>query len=227
MSRASDAPPTPSTDRGEPERGWLRRTLSDLRWSVHNDLHDAFVRPVREEDREPREVEGYELRFGAPADLDAATEYHTELTPTCVEHGRRRLEIDHRLVVATHDGLPVFTMWVNPRHLNVPGELKRKLSPDEVFIYKAFTSPDHRGKRLYQAGMALVLRDLAERSMRRLVGYAHVKKGASRAGLARLGFESAGTWRTVGFKGLRHPICSREFEANFPERVPRSGAGLE
>lgn len=214
---------SPST----PSKGALRRALSDLRWSIHNDLHDAFVRNVLPADLEPPKVQGYELRFGTAADLDRATLHDTELTPRCIEHGRRRLEIGHRLVVACWDGLPVFTMWVNPRNFNVPGQVKRKLQHDEVFIYKAFSSPDHRGKRLYQAGMALVLCDLAENSMRRLVGYAHVKKGASRAGLARVGFEAAGGWRTVGFKGLHRALCDREFESNFPEQVPRSGAGLE
>ncbi len=218
---------SPSPPSHAPSKGRLRRALSDLRWSVHNDRHDAFVRNVLPADCERPQVEGYELRFGTDADLDCATLHDTELTPACIEHGRRRLEIGHQFVVATSDGLPVFTMWINPRHLNVPGELKRKLKDDEVFIYKAFTSPDHRGKRLYPAGMALVLSDLAQRSMRRLVGYAHVKKGASRAGLARVGFETAGSWRTVGFKGLRRALCDREFESNFPVRVARSGSGLE
>ncbi|MEZ5976826.1 MAG: hypothetical protein R3F34_01220 [Planctomycetota bacterium] len=206
--------------------GAVRRFASRVRWNVVWDTFDVFVREVREEDREFVAPAGYEFAFAAPDEVAAMTEHHTELGAADREHGRRRLELGHRLVVGRHDGVAVFTMWINPRNLNVPGFVKRALAEDEVFIYKAYTSPDHRGKKLYQAGMRFVLADLAARGMRRLVGYAHVTKDVSRAGLARLDFHAVGTFRGRGYRRPFHVSISKELAAAFPRAVPRSGLDL-
>jgi hypothetical protein len=205
----------------------LRATASRLRWSLAADLFDVFVREVRPEDAEFRAPEGYAFRYGEADDVLACSAHHTELDARDREHGALRLSAAHRVVLGQWEGETVFSMWVNPRHLNVPGHLKRKLGADQAFIYKAYTSPDHRGRKLYQAGMAFVLADLASRGQRELVGYAHVKKQASRAGLDRLGFRSAGTYRAIGLRPNERVFPSRALNRRFPERVPRSGVGWE
>ena len=98
------------------------------------------------------------------------------------------------------------------------------LADDQVFIYKAYTSPEHRGKCLYKLGMRFVLADLAERGMRELVGYAHVKKRISRKGLATLEFESRGRFDVVSVPGWRRTLVSRKLAEHFPDAVERSGA---
>lgn len=215
------------TDTAAPPWKRLREKASRLRWSLAADLFDVFVRGVQPEDGRFKAPAGYDFRYGSPDDVLACEEHHTELGPRDREHGALRLGAAHRVVLGQHDGLTVFSMWVNPRHLNVPGHLKRKLSENQAFIYKAYTSPDHRGRKLYQAGMAFVLADLAARGQRELVGYAHVKKQASRAGLARLNFSSAGTYRAIGLRPNERIFPSRALNKRFPVRVPRSGVGWE
>ena len=102
----------------------------------------------------------------------------------------------------------VFSMWVNPRNLNVPGMIKRGLASHQAFIYKAYTSPEHRGRKLYGAGMCFVLSEMAALGLERLVGYAHVNKKISRKGLARLEFESQGQAWSLMAPGLRRVIVS-------------------
>ncbi len=203
-------------------RSALRRLAGAVRWSFAFDLYDVFIREVLTSDAKFHPPEGYAFRFGTPEDLERCTPYHTELGERDRNHGQLRLDVGHRLVVGLADQLPVFTMWINPRNLNVPGELKRRLEETQVFIYKAFTSPDHRGRKLYQAGMAFVLADLVATGGTELVGYAHLQKRASRGGLARLGFSSCGTYRVLGFRSLRRVLVSRQLHSKFPEAVPRS-----
>lgn len=203
-----------------------RKALGRLRWNVVWDTFDVFVREVRPEDHEFTAPVGYTFGFAGPQDVLAFEERHTELAARDRERGAGRLEIGHRLVVGRRGELAVFTMWVNPRNLNVPGFVKRALADDEVFIYKAYTSPDDRGRKLYQAGMRFVLADLARSGGRNLVGYAHVSKDVSRAGLARLGFESVGTFTGRGYKRPCVVSVSPELGHRFPTVVPRSGLDL-
>lgn len=206
----------------------VRKVLGAIRRSFVFDTFDAFAREATDADLELAVPEGYTIGFGRPEDLDRCTEYHTQLSARERGLGQRRIEeLEHRLVLITaHDGTPVFTMWVNPRNLNVPGVVKRRLAPDQVFIYKAFTSPDHRGKKLYQVGMRFVLADLRRRGARELVGYAHTGKAISRRGLASTGFRTVGRFRSIGFRGWTFSTADRTLRGNFPERVPRTGLDL-
>jgi hypothetical protein len=137
----------------------------------------------------------------------------------------RRLAVGHRVVLALHQDTIVFSMWVNPRNLNVPGLMKRALDARQWFIYKAFTSPAHRGKRLYESGMRFVLCEMRRAGLTELVGYAHVKKAVSRKGLAALEFASAGRVTQIDFPLFKATRLSKELAARFPRALPRSEAG--
>jgi hypothetical protein len=221
------APTAPAAD--EPWWIGIRRALGRVRRSVELDTYDVYARRVEPEHREFRAPDGYRYAWGGAADVEACDEHHTELDARERREGILRLALGHRVVIAFHRDaggreLAVFSMWVNPRHLNVPGHIKRKLRADQVFIYKAYTSPEHRGRKLYESGMRFVLADMAARGLIELVGYAHVKKAVSRKGLAALGFASLGR-----FRRLRTPLYSRcsvshELATRFPHESPRSGA---
>ena len=201
----------------------LRKVLGRIRRRFEVHTFDVFARPVP---TEPgfEAPEGYELRWGSAEDVEACDEHHTELDARERREGCTRISFDHRVVMAFHEGTAVFSMWVNPRNLNVPGLVKRRLAPDQWFIYKAFTSPEHRGKKLYVAGMAFVLDEMRERGLRELVGYAHVKKKVSRKGLARLDFGTLGRLQQVDTPFLKRTFLSKELTRAFPEAVARSGA---
>jgi hypothetical protein len=201
----------------------LRKLLGRVRRQFVLDTYDVFVRPV------PAEAgfaapEGYEFRFGTAAEVERCDPFHTELDERERREGVARLGLGHRVVLGLHRGTVVFTMWVNPRCLNVPGLLKRALAPEQWFIYKAYTSPEHRGRRLYESGMLFVLDEMRRGRLTELVGYAHVNKAVSRKGLARLAFGSAGRVTQLRLLGRRWTRLSPRLRARFPRAVERSSA---
>ena len=202
----------------------LRKLLGRVRRRFSVDTYDVFVRPVPP-DASFAAPEGYEFRFGTASDVERCDPFHTELDERERAEGVRRLELGHRVVLALHGPPPgtiVFTMWVNPRNLNVPGLLKRALGQGQWFIYKAYTSPEHRGRKLYESGMRFVLFEMRRSGLTELVGYAHVKKTVSRKGLSTLDFASAGRVTQVSWPGITRTRVSKELRARFPREVARS-----
>jgi hypothetical protein len=204
----------------------LRKTASRVRWNVVWDTYDVFVREVREGDDVFTAPDGYTFRWGTRDDVLSCEAHHTELDATDRANGAERLRLEHRVVMARHDETTVFTMWVNPRNLNVPHYVKRQLHPHQVFIYKAFTSPEHRGRKLYQAGMRFVLAHLATRGSTEVVGYAARAKKISRAGLGRLDFRTAGSFKGYGYGSPAFVRESKDLVRAFPITIARTGLGL-
>lgn len=201
----------------------LRKRLGRLRRRFAADTYDVFVRPVPA-DATFEPPPGYAFRFGTPADIEGCDPFHTELDEAERRAGLARLALGHRVVLGLAGDTVVFSMWVNPRCLNVPGLLKRALGPHQWFIYKAFTSPEHRGRKLYESGMRFVLAEMRRAGRTELVGYAHVKKAVSRKGLAALAFGSAGRVVQLDLPLWCQTRLSAELRAKFPREVPRSGA---
>lgn len=233
MTNSQPSSATATTAEVRPPRrgplGLLRRAAGAVRWSFVNDRFHVFVRTVTDDHASFEAPEGYRFDWGTAEDVLACEEFHTELGLADREAGAARLELDHRVVIGfdLESGRAVFSMWVNPRNLNIPGAIKRALAADQVFIYKAFTSPEHRGRKLYQAGMRFVLHDLRQRGGREVVGYAHLAKRASRGGLGALGFDSVGGFATRGFRRWQRSFPDADLTARFPRTVARTGLGLE
>lgn len=205
-----------------PPRSRLRQLLGRIRRRFTFDTFDVFGRRVLPEDATFTGPAGYRFAWAQPADIERCDAYHTELDARERAEGVVRLGFGHTAIVVFHGDTAVFTMWVNPRHVNTHGGIKRRLADDQWFIYKAYTSPDHRGKKLYQAGMRFVLAEMAGRGMRELIGYAHVNKEISRQGLSRLDFASKGRYYVLGVPGWRRVLVSRQLAASFPAATPRS-----
>lgn len=202
----------------------LRKLLGRLRRSFALDTYDVFVRPVPPGASFSAPA-GYAFRWGTAADVEGCEPAHTELDERERREGVARLAMGHRVVLGLHGSTVVFSMWVNPRNLNVPGLMKRALSSEQWFIYKAFTSPAHRGKKLYESGMRFVLSEMRALGLKELVGYAHVKKAVSRKGLAALEFGSAGRVTQIDFPLFATVRLSKELAARFPRAVPRTSTG--
>lgn len=198
--------------------------LGRIRRSFAVDTYDIFARAVTDEHRHFESPAGYRFAWGTGEDVERCEPYHTELEELDRVLGVERLKLGHRVVIGFSGETPVFTMWLNPRNLNVPGEIKRKLGEHQAFIYKAYTSPDHRGKGLYKVGMRFVLQHMAQAGQTELIGYAHVKKSVSRKGLAALEFSTKGRYRSLHAPRWQHTSVSSELARNFPTPVPRSGA---
>ena len=201
----------------------LRKLLGRLRRRFVLDTYDVFVRPVPAEASFTAPA-GYAFRWGTAQDIADCDPLHTELDERERREGVARLGSGHRVVLGLHGSKVVFSMWVNPRNLNVPGLLKRALTSEQWFIYKAFTSPEHRGKKLYEGGMRFVLSEMRALGLRELVGYAHVKKAVSRKGLAALEFGSAGRVTQIDFPLFATVRVSKDLAARFPRAVARTSA---
>lgn len=201
----------------------LRKLLGRVRRRFALDTYDVFLRPVPA-DASFAPPPGYTFRWGTPADLERCETHHTELDARERREGAWRLGLGHRVVLGLAGETVVFSMWVNPRNLNVPGLMKRALAPGQWFIYKAYTSPEHRGRKLYEGGMRFVLAEMRAAGLRELVGYAHVKKAVSRKGLAALEFTSAGRVTQLDWPFVRHVFLSKQLVSSFPRALAPSGA---
>jgi len=201
----------------------LRKLLGRIRRRFALDTYDVFLRPVPA-DATFAPPTGYSFRWGTPADVERCELHHTELDERERRAGAWRLGLGHRVVLGLAGETVVFSMWVNPRNLNVPGLMKRALGPGQWFIYKAYTSPEHRGRKLYESGMRFVLTEMRAAGQRELVGYAHVKKAVSRKGLAALEFASAGRVTQLAWPLVQRTFLSKDLLRSFPRAVPRSGS---
>ena len=216
----------PSETEARPLHVRLRKWLGRIRRRFIIDRYDIFLRAVPEEDAPSGSPVDYRFAWGTPEDIAGCTEYHTELDERERLAGVARLGYGHRVVVAFHGEDIVFSMWVNPRNLNVPGLMKRALADGQWFIYKAYTSPDHRGRKLYKTGMRFVLAEMRGHGLSELVGYAHVKKAISRRGLAALSFTLGGRAVQYDCPGFRRTRLSSELLRAFPRALEPSGVPM-
>ena len=97
--------------------------------------------------------------------------------------------------------------WIEPEHCDGFG---LRMPPEVVYMYKGFTHPDYRGKRLHGAVMGLALRDFAADRVRALISTVEWTNDASLKSCARLGYRQLGllararvfgrTWWRAGAK---------------------------
>ena len=71
--------------------------------------------------------------------------------------------------------------------------------PKVAYMYKGFTHPDFRGKRLHGVGMALALRELTKRGISKLVSTVDWTNQPSLKSCYRLGYVSLGHFVKFGF----------------------------
>lgn len=209
----------------EPFTARIRHALGRLRRQFKFDVFDVFARHVLPEDRTFHGLPDYEFSLATPDDVRACEEFHTELDERERREGIARLEMGHSCVIAkprTAGGPVVFSMWINWKNLNIPGHVKRGLQPHQAFIYKAFTSPEHRGRKLYEYGMRFALYQLSQRGRSELLGYAHASKTVSRKGLAAVQFRVIGSFRTCGVGSTQKTFVSRALRDALPQRMTSS-----
>ncbi len=70
--------------------------------------------------------------------------------------------------------------------------MKVKFSNDYVYMYKAFTHPAHRGKRLYPIGVTAMLAAYSSRRYRGMVCLVDINNFASLSSCYRMGFTDCG-----------------------------------
>ena len=74
-----------------------------------------------------------------------------------------------------------------------PPHLVLHFSDDYVYMYKGYTHPEHRGKRLHAIGMNLALKHFLEQGQKGLISYVESQNFDSLKSVFRLGYEQFGT----------------------------------
>jgi hypothetical protein len=100
--------------------------------------------------------------------------------------------------------------WYSNQPTRISGGLVLRFDPAWVYMYKGFTHPDYRGKRLHGIGMSLALRAYADRGSRGLISYVKSNNFQSLRSIERMGYRIFGdiylarvlgrpvTWSTPG-----------------------------
>ena len=100
--------------------------------------------------------------------------------------------------------------WYSNQPTLISDGLVLHFDPSWVYMYKGFTHPDYRGKRLHGIGMSLALRAYTERGSRGLISYVKSNNFQSLRSIERMGYRIFGdiylarvmgrpvTWSTPG-----------------------------
>jgi hypothetical protein len=97
--------------------------------------------------------------------------------------------------------------WYSRRPTRIdPPELELHPGDRYVYMYKGFTHPGHRGRRLHAIGMTLALQHYLAQGFRGLVSYVESNNFSSLNSVFRMGYETFGSVYVLKISGiyLRH-----------------------
>jgi hypothetical protein len=134
---------------------------------------------------------GFTATFASQDQLrDLALNPDNQLSLKFVEQALSRRD---RCFAICDGAVPVAYGWYSfqPAPIGLPG-LVLRFNPRYVYMYKGFTHPRYRGRRLYAIGMTLALRYYLSRGFHGVVSYVESTnldslKASSRAGCRRFG----------------------------------------
>ena len=113
--------------------------------------------------------------------------------------------------------------WIEPEHCDGFG---LQMPPDVAYMYKGFTHPDYRGKRLHGAVMGFALRDFAADGVQSLISTVDWTNDASLKSCARLGYRRLGLLARARALGRAWWHASRKARERGVEIVPPGSANV-
>lgn len=137
----------------------------------------------------------YQATFLSAADLDryvANPEY--DMTERFVE---RELAMGHECFAIHERGTLAAYGWYATTPTHFTDDLSVRFNRRWVYMYKGFTHPAHRGRRLHAIGMTLALTLYRARGFRGLVSIVKADNAASLSSCARMGYRRFGTIYTA------------------------------
>jgi hypothetical protein len=138
---------------------------------------------------------GYEARFLSSAELDAyIAQPEYGLTDRFVA---REVAMGHECFAIQQDGRLAAYGWYATTPTHFTDDLSVRFDRRWVYMYKGFTHPAHRGRRLHAIGMTLALTLYRARGFRGLVSIVQADNAASLASCARMGYRRFGTIYTL------------------------------
>jgi hypothetical protein len=155
------------------------------------------------------ETGGFTARFAGKSELLAKAGPEYELNEEMIEAALRKGDD----CFAIFDGSRLASFgWYSNQPTHITDDLVLHFDPAWVYMYKGFTHPDYRGKRLHGIGMSLALRSYTERGSRGLISYVNSNNFQSLRSIERMGYRIFGdiylarllgrsiTWASPGCK---------------------------
>jgi len=120
---------------------------------------------------------------------------------------------------------PLFTSWYSRRPTSIGAEgLVLHFDPAYVYMYKAYTQPAHRGRRLYAAAVGHVFDHFVAKGTRGLLSYVDARNLSSLKALERMGCRVFGSIYVVRLFGRHFTLATRgcqRFGFRLENRTPR------
>ena len=135
------------------------------------------------------EAGGLRARLTRREEMLAHARAEYDMTPAFVENAFDRN--DECLAVWDGDRLASFT-WHSSQSTAFSDDLMVRFDPAWIYMYKAFTHPDYRGRRLNGLVSRLAVRRYAERGRRGVVGHIRSTNFPSLRAYARSGYRPFG-----------------------------------
>ncbi len=115
--------------------------------------------------------------------------------------------------------------WYSRQPTETSDDLTLFFNSEYVYMYKGFTHPEYRGKRLHAIGMNLALREYLSRGYKGLVSYVESNNFSSLKSVYRLGYQDIGliaAWKLLGRPTIVASRGCRKFDLCFRPTEPRA-----
>ena len=153
-------------------------------------LRAMVVEPVDLSDPELFEAPGYSGRFVEMAELEGhARKGEHELDPTFLAGAARRGDRCYGMFAG--EALAGYG-WYARQPTPIDEHFVLHFDPAYTYMFKGYTAPAHRGKRLHAVGMCRALREFGAAGGKGLVSYVRSNNFASLKSTARMGYRQFG-----------------------------------
>lgn len=151
--------------------------------AVEEDVNPSLFDPGR-----------FAARFAGRDELVAAAAVdHYEMSPEFVDQAFDAGDECFAIFDLTDKGERLASFgWYSNRPTPISSTMVLHFDPAWVYMYKGFTHPDYRGKRLHGIGMSLALRTHTSRGSRGLISYVKSNNFQSLRSIERMGYRIFG-----------------------------------
>jgi hypothetical protein len=136
------------------------------------------------------EAPGFEARFVPPSELEAAARAGThEISFEFLERARERGDRCYGI----YEGATLASYgWYAQKPTLIDEHFLLHFDPTYTYMFKGYTLPAYRGKRLHAVGMCRALRSFTEEGQKGLISFVASHNFASLRSVARMGYQIFG-----------------------------------
>ena len=152
------------------------------------------------------ELPGYNSEFLSAERLRREARSHPDLNPEFIEEALARGDRCYALL--SEDSLAAYG-WYATVPTPIDDAAVFQFASDWVYMYKGYTSREHRGRRLHGIGMSRALVAFGDEGYRGLISFVASSNYASLRSCARMGYQVVGSVRWLGVGTKRRFFHSR------------------